>query len=231
MGECGKGWTGRCSAAKSKRCKCRCGGVNHGAARQKVEDDSPRFTDDTMLCYASDEKRNRSFLPSSAGIERVRFTRVGGAAMVHLHYGEVHGFRRVTELPHLYQRHSPDGFEFGYGGSGPAEAALNLLARFIGPKNATESGLYQEFKWAFVAPMNQTEGGEIYGDAIREWVRGKWAALKESEGWAAQVEKDAAAEEEMREREPSARVQRHRTERAKPGTAERIELAEGEFKL
>jgi hypothetical protein len=31
--ECGKGWSGRCAAAKSKKCQCSCGGENHGKAR------------------------------------------------------------------------------------------------------------------------------------------------------------------------------------------------------
>lgn len=41
----------------------------------------------------------------------------------------------------------------------------------------------------------------------------------------------ACAEEELREREPAARVERHRKAHRTPGTAERLELAEGEFKL
>lgn len=39
------------------------------------------------------------------------------------------------------------------------------------------------------------------------------------------------AEEELKEREPVARVERHRLAHREPGTAERLELAEGEFKL
>lgn len=30
MNECGKGWSNRCAAAKSKACRCKCGGANHG---------------------------------------------------------------------------------------------------------------------------------------------------------------------------------------------------------
>lgn len=30
-----------------------------------------------------------------------------------------------TNIPHLVEAHSPDGYEFGYGGSGPADLALN----------------------------------------------------------------------------------------------------------
>lgn len=31
-----------------------------------------------------------------------------------------------TNVPHLVTHHSPSGYEFGYGGSGPADLALNI---------------------------------------------------------------------------------------------------------
>ena len=45
--------------------------------------------------------------------------------------------------------HSPTGFEFGYGGSGPAQLSLAILADCIGEPLALE--FYQEFKWAVIA--------------------------------------------------------------------------------
>lgn len=32
-----------------------------------------------------------------------------------------------TNIPHLVTHHSPDGYEFGYAGSGPADLALNIV--------------------------------------------------------------------------------------------------------
>ena len=48
--------------------------------------------------------------------------------------------------------HIPDGFEWGYGGSGPAQLALALLADHL---NSDEEALnlYQRFKWAVVADL------------------------------------------------------------------------------
>lgn len=37
----------------------------------------------------------------------------------------------VTNVPHLVVHHSPDGFEFGYGGSGPADLALNICQLYL----------------------------------------------------------------------------------------------------
>lgn len=48
--------------------------------------------------------------------------------------------------------HSPTGFEWGYGGSGPAQLALALLADHLGD-DARAVALHQDFKWAVVAKL------------------------------------------------------------------------------
>ena len=60
-----------------------------------------------------------------------------------------------SELPlHLDLRnHSPTGFECGYGGSGPAQLALALLADAISDQTALE--YYQRFKWKVVARLSR----------------------------------------------------------------------------
>lgn len=57
-----------------------------------------------------------------------------------------------TDLPlHLEVReHSPTGFAWGYGGSGPAQLALALLIDALGDREMAERH-YQEFKRAHVA--------------------------------------------------------------------------------
>jgi hypothetical protein len=48
--------------------------------------------------------------------------------------------------------HSPNGFEWGYGGSGPAQLALALLADHLG--NDEEAlGRYHLLKWQVVAML------------------------------------------------------------------------------
>ena len=63
-------------------------------------------------------------------------------------------------------RHSPDGFEWGYGGSGPADLARSILADVLGRIPAP--ALYQAFKFDHVA----TWGNEwsITEDEIRAWL-------------------------------------------------------------
>lgn len=50
--------------------------------------------------------------------------------------------------------HSPTGFEWGYGGSGPAQLALALLADDLGDDNEAVQ-LHQEFKRAVVAKLDR----------------------------------------------------------------------------
>jgi hypothetical protein len=50
------------------------------------------------------------------------------------------------------RNHSPDGFNWGYGGSGPAQLALALLADITGDSALAEKW-YQPFKWTFVARL------------------------------------------------------------------------------
>jgi hypothetical protein len=50
------------------------------------------------------------------------------------------------------RNHSPSGFEWGYGGSGPAQLALEILLELVDRKTA--EFLYQDFKRAFIAPAD-----------------------------------------------------------------------------
>ena len=49
------------------------------------------------------------------------------------------------------RNHSPDGFEWGYGGSGPAQLALAIAAEVFGEKTAL--AIYQELKRELIEPL------------------------------------------------------------------------------
>jgi len=79
----------------------------------------------------------------------------------------------TTNVPHYIKYHSPTGLAWGYGGSGPADLALNALAVYIGEE---EAKLYhQEFKWEFIATMPK-EGGTIKRDDVMRWIEEKRGA-------------------------------------------------------
>jgi len=59
--------------------------------------------------------------------------------------------RRLNPRLDLWN-HSPTGFEWGYGGSGPAQLALAILADHCG-NDEQALNFYQRFKWAVIAEL------------------------------------------------------------------------------
>jgi hypothetical protein len=62
--------------------------------------------------------------------------------------------------------HSPDGFDWGYGGAGPAQLALAIALLFCRPSTAVR--LYQEFKWHFIATC-PSDGFELDTAVAHAW--------------------------------------------------------------
>lgn len=52
--------------------------------------------------------------------------------------------------------HSPDGFNWGYGGSGPSQLALAIVLKIKG-----SPADYQDFKWQTIANIPQDEDFKI----------------------------------------------------------------------
>ena len=86
-----------------------------------------------------------------------------------------------------YAFHSPDGFEAGYGGSGPADLALALLVDHFGqgdprqgshPEHDRALQLHHAFKAAFVAGWKLAPGEAVglTGQQIDAWVKEAEAA-------------------------------------------------------
>lgn len=66
--------------------------------------------------------------------------------------------------------HSPNGFEIGYGGSGPAQLALAILMMFVNDNDAVR--LHQQFKWQVLSKVEyfETDLGAIEID-IPRWIQ------------------------------------------------------------
>lgn len=92
---------------------------------------------------------------------------LGGRAVV-----TVHTYDIVEPLNprHDLRNHSPSGFEWGYGGSGPAQLALAILADCLGDDEAAQR-LYQDFKWEVVAKLPQAADWVLTEAGIRATVK------------------------------------------------------------
>lgn len=58
-----------------------------------------------------------------------------------------------------YHNHSPDGFNWGYGGSGPTQLALAIMLKLTGKADG-----YQYFKFKFIAGLPQNKDFEVEFD-------------------------------------------------------------------
>jgi hypothetical protein len=73
------------------------------------------------------------------------------------------------------RNHSSTGFEWGYGGSGPAQLALAILAHHLGD-DARALACYEEFKWTVISPLVDDEWS-LTSDQIDAVLRGEFEAI------------------------------------------------------
>jgi hypothetical protein len=64
--------------------------------------------------------------------------------------------------------HSPTGFNWSYGGSGPAQLELAIMLRATGDRRRAFQ-LYQRFKWKFIATLPR-QGCELEIAKIKAWL-------------------------------------------------------------
>lgn len=71
------------------------------------------------------------------------------------------------------RNHSPDGFAWGYCGSGPAQLALGILLEVT--DEATAEDLYQDFKFSIIAALPNKEGSTwtITSEEVIRWLQRK----------------------------------------------------------
>ena len=75
----------------------------------------------------------------------------------------------IEPLPHKVQ-YSPDGFAWGYGGSGPTELARCLLLDVVDDESLITHQLVIRFRQQWVEPLNIDRGWRISELAIRTWL-------------------------------------------------------------
>lgn len=83
------------------------------------------------------------------------------------------------------RNHSPDGFSWGYHGSGPAQLALALLLDVTGDARLAEHW-YQRFKADRVAGWPQDGGWVTTTESIERWLRSA------GQRWPVKLAKEAA---------------------------------------
>jgi hypothetical protein len=80
----------------------------------------------------------------------------------------VDGERLPEEPSQKLWNHSPDGFNWGYGGSGPAQLALALLMHYLAD-NQLAVKHHQAFKFDVIAGLPQDDFS-MDPDVVRGWI-------------------------------------------------------------
>lgn len=89
------------------------------------------------------------------------------------HTGVVTSTKELTPDRSLKLRnHSPTGFSWGYGGSGPAQLALAILLDFTNDEMLAQN-LYQDFKFKCIATIDQAADFVITGNTIAAFIAEK----------------------------------------------------------
>ena len=99
-----------------------------------------------------------------------------GGQKIMVDEGGVLGQYEVYPLKHIVQ-HSPDGFNWRYGGSGPADTALSILTDCVGKRIAEV--YYQGFKERFVSIWG--ECFEVTENEIKTWIQVREDQMKSVE--------------------------------------------------
>ncbi|MEO8853616.1 MAG: DUF6166 domain-containing protein [Ginsengibacter sp.] len=68
---------------------------------------------------------------------------------------QIFGKELLPDKSQKVRNHSPDGFSWGYGGSGPAQLALAILLEYMSVEDAGK--YYQEFKRTFVSNLPNSD--------------------------------------------------------------------------
>lgn len=100
----------------------------------------------------------------------IRYEGFGGQPVIKHWWRESDTCRFASSLDPRYdlKNHSPDGFNWGYLGSGPSQLALALLADALADDQRALR-LYLEFKFRVVARWPQGGRWTMSADAIRQY--------------------------------------------------------------
>lgn len=195
--ECSKGWATRCARAKSRRCRCACGGHNHGnKAARKGEGEEPMITDLKIferefickVCHKplahsddlnADECHGEGPCAYAGSDYRdYNFLLSTAQDQEDIHLARSAPYGAQADIPHRFVVHSPTGFEWGYQGSGPADLALNILGLFVPPPEAYR--LHQHYKRDVVARLDRTTPYQtITAQSVIDWLQNHWRVERE----------------------------------------------------
>lgn len=161
--------TRRCWHARGKTCRCSCGGDNHGVRKNGSEGLFGEIPLNNV--EATVKKPKEKAMPALSPLIPVKSRYIeGNGGTREVFFTDEHG--GISEItPHKswkLRNHSPDGFNWGYGGSGASQLALAILLELMDDERAQEN--YQQFKWDIITTLPQGVDFKIPMSAVYAWV-------------------------------------------------------------
>ncbi len=160
----------RCANAKNKNCNCECHGKFHGVKSGNAAEfgeDKDSHLPIKHLIGSKIYTGHWDVIPNKYGGEDSSY------------YVTVSNGREICALD-LRQdilNHSPDGACWGYGGSGPSQLALGLIADVLmdtidDPEELKNKlfSCYQKFKFEVVVALDQGKGWTLTSEYISDWI-------------------------------------------------------------
>lgn len=138
-----------CHDARKEKCTCICGGKNHGKGFEQAKQNVIEMSEE------------RPEMPAQV----ISHDLITGASDTR---GVIIAGRRLD--PSRSQKvwnHSPDGFNWGYGGSGPAQLALAILLELGVPEQRAVE-LHQSFKFEVIAGLEKNFAIPVAD--VRTWI-------------------------------------------------------------
>ncbi len=151
----------RCQRASSdvKKCKCSCHGATHGC-----QTSIPRGAGAVNLANHQPLKATAS--PMTIPPDATSADYILGDSLTRKVLIAGHLLRPERSLS--FRNHSPDGFSWGYGGSGPAQLALAILLEIGDAGYACDH--YQEFKREIIAGLPMESDFALPIARVRAWI-------------------------------------------------------------
>ena len=144
-------------------------GVPDHAAQQLLSGAAPYHVDGDTVVFTVDDPPLATPVAKPPSPADQDFAYCGDPEDFHVHVVDQTGAAHALDPRLDLRNHSPTGFAWGYGGSGPAQLALALLCQALdSDERALE--LYQAFKDAMIRPLDRHRAWRLTTHDVLEWI-------------------------------------------------------------
>lgn len=144
-------------------------GVPDHAAHQLLSGAAPHHVDGDTVIFTVDDPAPATPVAEPPSPADQGFAYCGDPEDFHVHVVDQTGAAHALDPRLDLRNHSPTGFAWGYGGSGPAQLALAILCHAL-DSDERALQLYQAFTDAMIRPLDRQRAWRLTTHDVLEWV-------------------------------------------------------------